>query len=68
MDPKQQNAQAVAVEACVNTLTTLGLRGTLADSVASWQGDPSPLRRALYAHFERYNLTAPRTGPQRDDL
>jgi hypothetical protein len=43
-------------------------REVVAETERQWQGDPSPLRRALYAHFERYNLTAPRTGPRRDDL
>ena len=63
MDPKQQNAQAVE-----NSSTVSLLREAVAETERQWQGDPSPLRRALYAHFERYNLTAPRTGPQRDDL
>jgi hypothetical protein len=44
------------------------MREAVAETERQWQGDPSPLRRALYAHFERYNLTAPRTGPQRDDF
>jgi hypothetical protein len=68
MDPKQQNAQVVEVKNCVNMLITLGFRDTIATSASQWQGDPSPLRRALYAHFERYDLTAPRKGPQKDDL
>lgn len=48
--------------------TVLSLREAVAETEHQWQGDPSPLRRALHTHFERYNLTAPRTGPQRDDL
>ena len=56
MYPKQQNAQAVE-----NSATTLRNSKVVAETERQWQGDPSPLRRALYAHFERYNLTAPRT-------
>ena len=63
MDPKQQNAQAAE-----NSSTVSLFREAVAETERQWQGDPSPLRRALYAHFERYNLTSPRTGPQREDL
>ena len=59
MDPKQQNAQTVE-----NSATVLLLREVVAEAGRQWQGDPSPLRRALHAHFERYNLTSPRTGEE----
>jgi hypothetical protein len=63
MDSKQQKAGAVE-----NSSTVSLLRDVVAETARQWQGDPSPLRRALHAHFERYILTAPRTGPQKDDL
>lgn len=63
MDSKQQRMQAVE-----DSSTVLSLREAVAETEHQWQGDPSPLRRALHTHFERYNLTAPCTGPQRDDL
>jgi hypothetical protein len=63
MDSKPQNAQVVE-----NSPATSPLREAVTETERQWQGDPSPLRRALHAHFERYDLTAPRTGPQKDDL
>jgi hypothetical protein len=38
------------------------MRKAVAETERQWQDDPSPLRRALHAHFELYpSLTAPRT-------
>jgi hypothetical protein len=63
MDPKHQNAQAVE-----NSTTVPSLREAIAETERQWNGDLSPLRRALRTHFELYNLTAPRKGLQRNDL
>ena len=49
------------MQAVENSSTVSLFREAVAETERQWQGDPSPLRRALYAHFERYNLTAPRT-------
>jgi len=56
MDSKQQKAGATD-----NAFTAAGLRQAVAAVERQWLGDPSPLRRALSAHFSNYTgLLEPR--------